>query len=86
MSAPSEQGDISALAEHFGFGERNGVVFDWHVLDGLSVEDLGLEEDARIGITDTGQEKSLGLDGTARDDDLDTGRVGKEGLNALGVI
>jgi hypothetical protein len=55
-------------------------------LTGGTVEDLGLHENDGVAVTDGGQEKTLGLDGAAGDNDLETRGVGEMGLGVLRVI
>lgn len=86
LSAPSDHSDIGALDEYFGLGQWQRIVFDWHIFDGLTIQDLGLEEDHRIGVANACQEQAFGLNGRAWHDHFDARTMGKVGLNALRVI
>ena len=49
------------------------------------VDPLGLEEEHRVGILDRGDQQALGVIGVGRDDRLDPGDVGEQGLGRLAV-
>lgn len=51
-----------------------------------TVENLGLHEDDGVTVTDGGQEKTLGLDRAARDNDLETRGVSEVSLGVLRVV
>lgn len=84
--APGDDGQIRALAQDLGLVERQGVVADGHVLLQRAVEDLGLEDEDWIGIEHGRAEQALCLNGRARDDRFDAGRVLEEGFDRLAVV
>lgn len=47
-------GQVGALAEDLGRRERQLVVARWDLLDGRAIQDLGLEEEDRVGVADGG--------------------------------
>ena len=78
--------DIGAFAHDFGLAERDLVVLDRHVLLGDAIEDLRLEEKARVVASNAGQKKSFGLDWRAGYGHYEAWRVGKIRLRALAMV
>mmetsp|Transcript_70287 Transcript_70287/g.186938 ORF Transcript_70287/g.186938 Transcript_70287/m.186938 type:complete len:300 (-) Transcript_70287:78-977(-) len=86
LRAPRDERDVGALGEHVGLAEGQHEVARRHLLHGGSVQDLRLEEDARVAVADAREEQALGGDRVARVHHLEAGRVRKIGLRRLRVV
>mmetsp|Transcript_36737 Transcript_36737/g.121768 ORF Transcript_36737/g.121768 Transcript_36737/m.121768 type:complete len:371 (-) Transcript_36737:30-1142(-) len=86
LCPPRDASDVLSGREDLRLPERQHVVAGGHVADRGAVQDLRLEEEARVAIADAGEQQPLGGVRIARVHDLEAGRVRKVGLGRLRVV
>src|SRR5438876_11350165 len=84
--AVGDEADVGTLPLNFSLPDRNCVIT---VRDLLAVEAVGLlvlEDDNRVGVTDGSLKKAFGIVRCGNANDLESGDVSVEGLDALRVV
>lgn len=86
LRAPRDHGQVGALGEYFGFGQRYGVVSNGHILHRLTVQYFRLQKYHRIRIAYAREQQTFRLYGTARRDHFNARTMRKKCLHTLRMI
>ena len=86
LHAVRNDGDVGTFLHNLSLAERNFVVFGGHVFLGNTVQNFGLEEQARVLRPDAAQQQALSLHGGARDRHNQAGSVREVSLRGLTVV
>lgn len=82
----SDQSNIWAFSEHLGFFQLERIVSCWNIVFCVPVKSFRLKENNRVGVSDRGQQKPLGLDWISGNNHLQSRSMRKVSLRRLRMI